>query len=34
MKFIVSWSLPQATYHGSSERFMKTGGLPPAGVIR
>jgi len=32
MKFIVSWSLPQATYHGASERFLKTGGMPPAGV--
>ena len=32
MKFIVSWSLPQATYHGSQEKFLKTGGMPPAGV--
>jgi hypothetical protein len=24
--------LPQATYHGASERFLKTGGMPPAGV--
>ncbi len=32
MKFIVSWSLPQASYNAASERFMKTGGLPPGGV--
>ena len=32
MKFIVSWSLPQATYHGAQERFLKTGGMPPVGV--
>jgi hypothetical protein len=32
MKFIVSWTLPQATYHGASEKFTKTGGMPPAGV--
>ncbi|MGA3102409.1 MAG: DUF3303 family protein [Terracidiphilus sp.] len=32
MKFIVSWSLPQATYQAATERFTKTGGMPPAGV--
>jgi hypothetical protein len=32
MKFIVSWSLPQATYHAATERFLKTGGLPAASV--
>jgi hypothetical protein len=32
MKFIVSWSLPQATYRAAVTRFLKTGGLPPAGV--
>ena len=32
MKFIVSWSLPQATYQAATERFLKTGGLPAAAV--
>ena len=32
MKFIVSWSLPQATLNAANERFLKAGGLPPAGV--
>jgi Protein of unknown function (DUF3303) len=32
MKFIVSWSLPQATYSRATERFLKAGGMPPAGV--
>ena len=31
LKFIVSWTLP-ATYHGATERFMKTGGMPPPSV--
>lgn len=32
MKFLVSWSLPQATYRPVISRFLKAGGLPPAGV--
>ncbi len=30
MKFIVSWSLPQATLNTANGRFLKAGGLPPA----
>jgi hypothetical protein len=32
MKYIVSWTLPQATYRAALNRFLATGGLPPAGV--
>ena len=32
MKFIVSWTLPQATYNTAVDRFLKSGGTPPAGV--
>jgi hypothetical protein len=32
MKYIVSWTLPQATYRAAANRFLKAGGLPPAGV--
>ena len=32
MKFVVSWSLPQATYNAATERFLKTGGMPTAAV--
>ncbi len=32
MKFMVSWSLPAATYRPAVSRFLKAGGLPPAGV--
>jgi Domain of unknown function (DUF3303) len=32
VKFIVSWKLPQATYNEAIARFLKAGGLPPAGV--
>ena len=32
MKFIVSWTLPQATYAGATNRFLQTGGMPPEGV--
>jgi hypothetical protein len=32
VKFIVSWTLPQATYNGALEKFLASGGLPPAGV--
>jgi hypothetical protein len=32
MKYIVSWTLPQATYRDATGRFLKSGGMPPAGV--
>ena len=32
MKFLVSWTLPQATYNAATDRFLTNGGLPPAGV--
>lgn len=32
MKYIVSWSLPQATYNAATARFLQTGAMPPAGV--
>jgi hypothetical protein len=32
MKFVVSWSLPQATYRAALARFLQGGGAPPAGV--
>ena len=33
MKYIVSWTLPTgADYHTATDRFLKSGGLPPAGV--
>ena len=32
MKFLVSWSLPQATYRQAVARFLQAGGMPPAGV--
>ena len=32
MKFIVSWGLPHTTFHPAVERFLSTGGMPPAGV--
>jgi len=32
MKFLVSWSLPQATYRATTAKFLKAGGMPPAGV--
>ena len=32
MKYIVSWSLPQATYSAAVARFLETGGSPPKGV--
>lgn len=32
MKYLVQWSLPQATFRQAVERFLKTGGVPPAGV--
>ena len=32
MKFIVSWTLPQATYRNALDKFLSSGGLPPADV--
>ena len=32
MTFIVSWSLPQATYDAAVSRFLKAGGLPLEGM--
>jgi hypothetical protein len=32
MKYIVSWSLPHATFNGAVARFLETGGAPPKGV--
>ena len=32
MKFLVSWSLPAATYRAAVARFLKAGGMPPANV--
>ncbi len=32
MKYIVSWSLPHATFNAAVGRFLQAGGLPPAGV--
>jgi hypothetical protein len=32
MKYIVSWSLPQATFRAALNRFLETGGMPSAGV--
>ena len=32
MKYIVSWTLPQASYSAATARFLETGGAPPKGV--
>jgi len=32
MKYIVSWTLPRATYCSAVARFLEKGGLPLAGV--
>ncbi len=32
MKYLVQWSFPQATFRQSVQRFLQTGGAPPAGV--
>ena len=32
MLFIVSWSISSANRNSAIERFLKTGGAPPAGV--
>ena len=31
MKFLVSWSLPSATFRPAVARFLKAGGMPPCG---
>lgn len=30
MKYIVSWTFPTGTYQAAVDRFLKTGGMPPA----
>jgi hypothetical protein len=32
MKYLVSWSLSQATYNATLARFLETGATPPQGV--
>ena len=32
MKYIVSWALPSGTFNNAVGRFLKAGGMPPAGV--
>ncbi|HTZ89013.1 MAG TPA: DUF3303 family protein [Alloacidobacterium sp.] len=32
MKFIVSWTLPQASYRDALNKFLASGGLPPANI--
>lgn len=32
MKFMVSWSLPPATFRPAVSRFLEAGGMPPEGV--
>ena len=32
MKFLVSWSLPHATFRPAVARFLEGGGMPPAGI--
>jgi hypothetical protein len=32
MKYIVSWTLPAASFNAAAARFLQAGGLPPAGV--
>ena len=32
MQYIVSWTLPQATWNAAVARFLQTGGAPPKGV--
>ena len=32
MKYIVSWTLPSASYNAAVARFLETGGAPPKGV--
>jgi len=32
MKFMLTWSIPPATYREAVSRFLVTGAVPPAGV--
>ena len=32
MKFLVQWSLPHSTFRPAVAKFLKAGGMPPAGV--
>lgn len=32
MKFMVTWSIPPASYREAVSRFLATGAVPPAGV--
>lgn len=32
MKYLVQWSFPHDTFRPAVQRFLKTGGEPPAGV--
>jgi hypothetical protein len=32
MKYIVTWTLPPATFNSALARFLEAGGMPPAGV--
>lgn len=32
MTYIVSWTLPPATFHTAVGQFLETGGKPPAGL--
>lgn len=32
MKHLVSWTIPSATNNAAVDRFLSTGGMPPAGV--
>ena len=32
MKFAVQWTIPQATFRPAVAKFLKGGGMPPAGV--
>jgi Protein of unknown function (DUF3303) len=33
MKFIVKWNIPKGSVVNAEQRFLKTGGAPPAGVM-
>ena len=32
MKYIVSWTVAQETFHSAVGRFLETDGMPPSGV--
>jgi hypothetical protein len=34
MKYLVQWTVPQATFRVATERFLKTGAKPPDGVTQ